>query len=98
MFVILWEFEVKRGYEAEFEKEYGPGGAWAQLFAKDAAYRGTRLARDTSDARRYYTLDLWASRAAYEAFRERHAEEYKSIDAQCEALTVKETRLGMLEG
>jgi heme-degrading monooxygenase HmoA len=97
MFVILWEFEVKRGHEGEFEKKYGPGGVWAQFFAKDAAYRGTRLARDTSDARRYYTVDLWASREAYEAFRERNEEEYKRLDTQCEAMTVDETRLGMFE-
>jgi len=28
MFVILWEFEVKPGSEAGFEKVYGPTGEW----------------------------------------------------------------------
>ncbi len=97
MFVTLWEFEVKSGHEAEFEKEYGPGGLWAAFFRQDPAYRETRLLRDTAQKRRYCTLDFWASRAAYEAFREQNAAEYKKIDAQCEAMTRKETPLGTFE-
>ena len=97
MFVVLWEFEVKRGSEVAFEKEYGPGGAWAEFFRQDPAYRETRLLRDAGQQRRYYTLDLWTSRAAYEAFRERCREEYARIDAQCEALTAKETPMGTFE-
>lgn len=97
MFVILWEFEVKSGHEAEFEKEYGPRGVWAAFFRRDPAFRETRLTRDTSGSGRYYTLDFWASRAAYEAFREQNAAEYKKIDAKCEAMTAKETPIGTFE-
>ncbi len=97
MFVILWEFEVKSGSEVEFEKKYGPDGVWAEFFRQDPAYGGTRLLRDTSGSRQYYTLDFWATRAAYEAFRERNREEYAKIDAKCEAMTARETRLGEFE-
>ena len=97
MFVILWEFEVKSGYEAEFEREYGPEGVWAKFFGRDPAYHGTRLLRDTAQGRRYRTLDCWESRTEYERFRERNAAEYKKIDAKCEAMTEKETPVGMFE-
>jgi hypothetical protein len=33
MFVVLWEFEVKRGSEERFERVYGPGGDWTPYFA-----------------------------------------------------------------
>lgn len=97
MFVILWEFEVKSGSEAGFEREYGSQGVWAEFFRQDAAYRGTRLARDATNSRRYYTMDFWESRGAYEAFRERNAAEYKKIDAKCEAMMTKETPIGTFE-
>ena len=56
MFVILRAFEVKSGNEAAFEKEYGPDGAWAELFRRDSAHRGTRLARDTARPLRHSKL------------------------------------------
>jgi quinol monooxygenase YgiN len=97
MFVILWEFEVKPGSKKRFESVYGPGGAWAKLFARDAAYQGTHLFRDTKRPRVYLTSDTWASRAAYEEFRLKHRAEYAALDAECEALTSSERRLGYFE-
>ena len=41
MFVILWEFEVKPGYEKSFQTVYGPEGAWVQLFRRDSHYHMT---------------------------------------------------------
>jgi hypothetical protein len=41
MFLILWEFEVKPGYEQSFEFAYGPEGAWTQLFRRDPGYLKT---------------------------------------------------------
>ena len=46
MFVALWEFEVKPGYEERFEMVYGPDGDWAKLFRRDSRYRETRLVQD----------------------------------------------------
>jgi len=66
LFVTLWEFEVKSGSEELFERTYGPDGAWAWLFRRDARYRGTRLLRDVGAARVYVTMDSRESRAAYE--------------------------------
>jgi heme-degrading monooxygenase HmoA len=94
MFVILWSFEVKGGNETAFEKTYGPDGAWAEFFRRDPAFRGTRLARDTAQPLRYYTLDFWTSRGAYETFVETHGKEYAALDAKCEPLTAREIHLG----
>jgi len=96
LFVALWEFEVKPGSEEKFEKVYGAEGAWAKLFARDAAYRGTRLVKDVERERVYLTLDLWESREAYEKFKKENAKEYERIDRECEGMTVKEELLGHL--
>ena len=90
MFVTLWEFEVKPGSEELFERTYGPEGEWAQLFRRDARYRGTRLLREAGAEGLYVTMDSWDSRAAYEEFRERFAAEYADLDRKYEELTARE--------
>lgn len=97
MFLTLWEYEVKRGSEELFERQYGPEGEWVQLFRRDARYRGTRLLRDVGAERVYVTMDVWESRTAYEEFREKWAKEYAQIDEKCEMLTSAETQLSEFE-
>jgi 8-oxo-dGTP pyrophosphatase MutT (NUDIX family) len=92
--VIVWEFRVRAGREAEFESAYGPDGDWARLFRRDPAYRGTSLLRDGAVERRYVTIDRWASRAANDDFRERWRAEYEALDRRCESLTEHEAALG----
>ena len=94
MFVILWEFEVKPGCETTFESSYGPAGPWVLLFRQDSHYLETRLLRDPFRQQIYLTLDYWSSRESYLQFQQTHREHYRTIDAQCEALTLNERKLG----
>lgn len=95
MYIIIWEYRVKRGKQAEFEAIYSPNGEWARLFKKDAGYLGTTFIRDTNDTRRYLTIDRWVSKEAYENFMNQRESEYKALDANCEDLTEQESPLGM---
>ena len=97
MYLILWEFLVISGKEKVFEQEYGPEGCWVRFFGQGEGYRGTELVRDVANPRRYVTLDLWESRAAYDLFREERREEYLALDKSCEVLTEKEALLGNFE-
>jgi heme-degrading monooxygenase HmoA len=94
MFLVLWEFEVKPGYENRFEKVYGPDGDWARLFRSDPHYRETRLLHDSFHPSVYLTLDFWESRQSYEGFMANHRAEYGAIDEAGEELTVSERRIG----
>ena len=98
MFVALWEFEVKAGCEKKFEKVYGAEGTWAKLFARDTAYRGTRLVKDKERARVYLTLDFWETREAFEKFKKESAKEYERLDRECEGMTQREKKVGEFEG
>ena len=93
-FVVIWEFLIKPGAEKRFEKAYGPDGIWAQFFRQDERYIRTELIRDLKRERTYLTLDLWTSPEAYEAFRLRHAGEYKEIDVKFEEITESEHEIG----
>jgi heme-degrading monooxygenase HmoA len=94
MFVIVWEFYVRRGVEPEFERAYGPEGDWARLFAKSPDYLGTELLADASERGRYVTIDRWTSEVAYERFRSSFSADYESLDRKMERLTEREGALG----
>jgi heme-degrading monooxygenase HmoA len=97
-YVIVWRYRVRRGAEQRFERIYGPRGAWARLFRKSRGYLGTQLFREVGQGQsagvRYVTIDMWRSRAAFDAFHRRHHAEYQRIDHQCDALTLHEEEIG----
>lgn len=98
MYLVVWEFTVAAENAAYFEAVYGPRGDWAKLFAGSEGYLQTQLLRDSGNSQRYVTLDFWTSRQAQETFRRQHDAEYQALDARCERLTDKETKLGEFEG
>jgi quinol monooxygenase YgiN len=57
-------------------------------------YYGIFLHQDANHPNRYCTLDLWASPAAFEAFRLQHTREYAALDQECEELILSEKRIG----
>lgn len=93
-FVTVWEFVVRSGAEAEFERVYGPAGEWVALFRRGQGYLRSDLNRDLNHARRYLVFDHWDSREAYEDFRVQHKPDYDALDLRCEGLTERETPLG----
>jgi heme-degrading monooxygenase HmoA len=96
MYVILWRYRIRMGQESEFERVYGSSGEWAHLFRRAEGYLGTELLRRPDDPREYLTLDRWASRAAYEAFRARWSGEYHRLDNRSEEL-MEEALVGTFE-
>ncbi len=97
MFVILWEFRVKRDKLYEFRRAYGPDGDWARLFKRATGFVRTDLLRDRDDRARFVTIDTWQSRRDYDAFRAAFDEDYLRTDARTEAFTDSEERIGIFE-
>jgi heme-degrading monooxygenase HmoA len=98
MYAIFWEYEVRPDQVAAFEALYGADGDWARLFRRADGYLETRLFRDTARPTHYLTVDRWLSRAAYEAFARASGSDYTALDRRGDALTVRERRLGSLDG
>jgi len=94
MYFLIWDFLVKENLENEFEKAYGNEGVWTDFFKKGTGYSGTLLIKDLADERKYFTIDRWESKDAYESFKCRNRKEYKKIDNQCEFLTEQEKLIG----
>ena len=94
VFTYIWEFIVRPGAEADFRRQYGPGGPWVRLFRSSPGYLETRLLRDPSRPGRFVTIDRWTSESAYRGFRAERAAEFETIDRACAALTLQERELG----
>jgi heme-degrading monooxygenase HmoA len=97
MYVVIWEFRAKPGFEKEFEQAYGPEGEWAQFFTRGDGFIKTDLLHDFEHSGRYLTLDYWRSQAEFEAFREQRRDEYETIDRRCVAFTEHEARVGSFD-
>jgi len=101
MYLVLWEFFVRPGSEDEFGRIYGSSGDWARLFATCPGYQGTELLADSdpsgAEGRRYVTIDRWSSARDFANFQSACDEEYKTLDARCEGLTIREAGLGNCE-
>ena len=95
MIAFIWRYEVREEHRAAFEQAYGPTGAWAALFARGEGFRGTELLRAEDGS--YLTLDIWASRADFEAFLREHLADYEALDRGTEAWTECEHRMGEYE-
>ena len=96
-FHVLWEFRVRAGREAEFERRYGADGDWVGLFRRGEGYVGTALLRDMAARGRYVVTDTCRDAAAYRAFKQRYADAYAALDLECTALTEDERCLGEFE-
>lgn len=93
-YMYVWEYRVREDSIERFEQAYGPDGDWAELFRRATGYIRTELHRDLADAQRYLTIDYWDSEESCLAFRDAFAEEFKSLDERCEALTLEEKIIG----
>jgi heme-degrading monooxygenase HmoA len=96
MHAVVWRYRVTPGREAEFEALYGADGDWVRLFRRSDDYVGTEFYRDAAQPGAYLTIDRWSARAAYDAFLDVAREDYATLEARGDALTVEETRLGVL--
>lgn len=94
MYIIVWEYQVKKEKQFKFEEVYSPIGVWAKLFKKSNGYVGIELLRDNANPQRYLTLDKWKSKEEYEIFLSKWELDYKTLDERCDELTLNETLIG----
>lgn len=94
---VIWEFAVEESHRAAFERAYAPGGPWARLFAESDGFLETRLLRAKESPGVYQTIDRWASREAYAAFKLEFAERYEALDEKVGDLSRRETYLGLFD-
>lgn len=98
MLEIFYRYRIHPSQVRAFEHAYGPDGPWAQLFARHQGYRRTRLFRHKTEPNVYVTVDVWETKADWDAFRSLYNEEYRRLDKQLALLKLEEHLLGFYEG
>jgi quinol monooxygenase YgiN len=69
MIAVLWQFDVKKGREEEFEKLYGADGDWTKLNRQTRSYLGSSFLHDQNQSSRYLLIEYWSEMLVYEQHR-----------------------------
>ena len=95
MIEIIREFQIADQACGKFELVFGPGGAWSKLYAKRPGFRGITLLRDTDNARRYLTVEIWDTTAQRDHSVEICQSELKNLEAEIADWADSQTHLGV---
>ena len=93
MRVRVWRYDVPTDVRAEFEREYGPDGSWARLFAASAGFVGTSLYVGVGSPTSYLTVDRFADDDAWQLFRAEHDTAYREVGVRLRHLTTAQEEI-----
>jgi hypothetical protein len=95
MIAILWQFDVKRGHETEFEQLYGADGEWTSLNRLTRSYLGSSFLRDQARSTRYLLIEYWSEMVVYEQHKTYRSDALASFEARRDALLEAVEPLGI---
>jgi hypothetical protein len=95
MIAIMWQFDVKRECEVEFEQLYGVDGEWTALNRHARSYLGSSFLRDQNRASRYIVIEYWSEMLVYEEHRVFRSEAIAALDKRSRALVESVEPLGI---
>lgn len=98
MVELFYRYRVHPSQARAFEHAYGPEGPWSRLFAQYRGFRRTRLFRHKKETGVYVCVDVWDSKADWDAFRAEAAEAYARLDRELRMLYLEEHLIGYYEG
>jgi hypothetical protein len=82
MIAIMWQFDVKNGYETEFEQLYGADGEWTAMNRQTRSYLGSSFLRDQNRSARYIIVEYWSEMIVYEQHRTYRSAAIASFEAR----------------
>jgi hypothetical protein len=89
MIAIMWQFDVKKGREAEFEQLYGADGEWTAMNRHTRSYLGSSFLRDQNLSSRYIVIEYWSEMLVYEQHKSYRSDAMASFEAR--QITVTES-------
>jgi quinol monooxygenase YgiN len=95
MIAITWQFEVKKGREAEFEEMYGVDGEWTAMNRHTRSYLGSSFLRDQSLTSRYLVIEYWSEMLVYEQHRDYRSAAIASLEERSAALVDRVEPMGI---
>jgi heme-degrading monooxygenase HmoA len=95
MIAIVWQFDVKEGREADFERFYGADGEWTAVNRHARSYLGTSFLRDQNRDARYLVVEYWSEMLVYEQHKAYRTDTIAQLEARRNELVDAVTPLGI---
>ena len=95
MIAIMWNFEVKKGRETEFERLHGVDGEWTIINRNTRSYLGSSFLRDQNRSSRYIVIEYWSEMLVSEPARGVRSTAVAAFEAKRTALIESVEPLGI---
>ncbi len=95
MIAFGWQFEVKQGREAAFERLIGANGRWHALARRSRSFLGSSFLRDAVQPTRYMLIEYWSEMLVYEKHQADFSDEIRQIEVERDGLVEVTTPLGI---
>jgi hypothetical protein len=92
---VVWQFEVKAGRDADFERFYGADGEWSVVSRRSRTFLGSSFLKEFSSERRYLLIEYWSEMLPYERHRSDLSDEIDRLERSREEMLVSATPLGV---
>ena len=79
---VVFQFEVKRGREADFERFHGADGEWTSLSRQSRSFIGSSFLREFASPPRYLLVEYWSEMVVYERHLKDLAGDIAALEAQ----------------
>lgn len=91
----MWQFDVRKGREQDFEALYGAEGDWTALNRQTRSYLGSSFLRDQNRPSRYVLTEYWSEMVVYEQHRTSRSGVFERIEARRADLLERVEALGI---
>ncbi len=95
MIAIMWQFDVRKGCEREFEGFYGAAGDWTKQNRHARSYLGSSFLRDQNRPSRYIVIEYWSEMLVYEQHRQYRSDAIALLEERRTALVESVRPMGI---
>ncbi len=95
MIALAFQFEVRPGREAEFERFFGADGPWHALGRRSRSFLGSSFLRDAVQPTRYLAVEYWSEMLVYERYQADFSQEIRQLEEERDDLVSSMVPLGI---
>jgi len=95
MIAIVWQFDVRAGREADFERFYGADGEWTAVSRHSRSFLGSSFLRDQTMPSRYLLIEYWSEMLVYEEHKTYHKNHMADLEAHRTELVTAADPIGV---
>ncbi len=95
MIAVVWQFDVKEGWQLDFERFFGADGEWTAVGRRSRSFLGSSFLRDQVQPTRYLMIEYWSEMVVYERHLQDFTDEIAGLEQRRDALLERSQTLGV---